>query len=213
MGKKSRVKRERKGGQNPGAVPRKSLVGLPPGKQVIAAIQGRFSEEITALGNAMALLREFQSRFKRSLLPRVMRRFGQNLSHEIHIAAGPDGEWAAEKLALNATFTIGEWITSASANDIRELAKFLDCRPIEPSDAINGALWPRPADPAALRAALAAAYAEEESKFPPGTRFVLSKQEALDKCAANHLDERTLRRAAQELSRKKGDPGRPKSDS
>jgi len=212
MGKKSREKKERKGGPNPGAVPRKTLVGLPPGQQLVAAIKGIFSDTITEVGNAMAVLREFQLRFRRPLKPGVQTTFGHGSTGKVRFAVGPDGEAEAQALAMRATFAIGQWITSATPEDIRVLAKFLECRPIEPNKEDRGALWPRWADPAALKVAVEAGYSEEESKFPPGTRFVMSKQEVLDRCTDSRLDERTLRRVAQELSQKKGEPGRPKSD-
>lgn len=206
MGKKSREKKERKGGPNPWAVPRRELVGLPPGKQIVAALTGRFSYSTTRTGNAIALLRSYQERFNACPFGYARINLNPSLSSEIRRASGTEGEGWARILARNATAEIGKWITTATPEALRELANFLEHRPIEPSRELRGALWPRPADPAAVYAALTDLKKEVEAS---GVQTAMPMSEVLDLTRPGHLDEKTIRAATIQVTGKKGVPGRP----
>ena len=179
---KNQGTKQRRGGPNPGAMARKELANLPWTSQDLGFERGRFPREIEGVGFAIAAVRQFILRLKSA---------NPEEAKTLRTAAGwPEGnpttpaeqteEYASGGTRLNSpeksgyaaarhVSDLGRWLGEATPENLRQLASFLDARPIEPSPRLCRNLLPRPADPVGQVAWMIVArmWAFESPESPP----------------------------------------------
>jgi hypothetical protein len=173
--RKGKSKKPRGGGHRPLATTRKTLEGRTLGEQIRAAEHGDSDPEIERLAYLVTTVRQFEERILRVEYPPKQKQ-------DYQLAAGFPDQVLPSEISILPTIvsgcdpttfesvvvpvvslclrSLGAWLAKAHPNELHDLAKFLEARPIEPRKDISpdGKIFgPRPADPklfAALKIAL-----------------------------------------------------------
>lgn len=217
--------KKRRGGPNPGAVPRKILKGTTSQSVLKASMAARDGDfQFESLSSALDLLGCIQFRkradFKREVPPcpcpdMVPASIADRILYEF-----------AERNVQQAQDRLFQWLAADGLDRIpdrlRELARIFEARPVRKPP--GRSLELTPADPTA-HAVLFAASVQPMVNFKKGTQFPASNQEVVEAFARSSKAERDdlisrnlenpkeeqVRKVIRDLLEVKGKPGRPKA--